>query len=80
MKKLVGFMEAVKLMKKGKQMTRTNKAFRKEIDYVTLGVSNEVDPQTIAFHKNGKWQRNMEVWYDDILAKDWYILEKMRKK
>ena len=68
----MNFIKAVKLMKKGKKMTRKNsEPFREAIDYIQIGLEDEYAPVTLSMFKDKRWARNAELWAEDYIARDW---------
>lgn len=69
------FAEAIKLLKKGKKLTRPNWDF----DYIRLGIEDWIDLSDktsilnhgLTFWKKGKEKRQGELWMIDYIAEDW---------
>lgn len=69
-------MFALKWLKNGNKITRDNKNFQQDIDYIQLGLEDEYNPVEIECFKDDKWLRNTRLWIDDYEANDWIIYKK----
>ena len=70
---MANFMKAIKWLREGKKITRKSKSFKKEADYISLGIDDEYEPNTIEFFKNNKWLRSCVLWIEDYEADDWRV-------